>query len=240
MRMNADYPQEDELALGNLQSTFYYNFFYFPSGYREFYEKAVQLHIPSKRKNEWIKAYINLMKKAAMNTKGKRLIMKNPLNTARIQVILEMFPNARFLFLYRNPYTVFFSTQRFFCNLLPSVWLHKVDKTFIDQMILDVYVRMMDDYNAQKQLIPQGNLMELKFEEFERNPVDILNTIYEDLLQEDFGRVRETMTQYLKKLKKFEKNSYVVNKNMVSLVDRYLKKFITRWNYNIPEEITVS
>jgi omega-hydroxy-beta-dihydromenaquinone-9 sulfotransferase len=240
MRMNADFPQEDELALGNLQPVFYYNFFYFPSRYKVFYDRSVYMNLPASKKNAWKAAYIDLMKKAAMDTKGERLIMKNPVNTARIQILLEMFPNARFLFLYRNPYTVFFSTQRFFYNLLSSVWLHKVDRPFIDEMILDVYVRMMDDYNAQKQLIPQGNLMELKFEEFERNPVDILNKIYTDLLQEDFARVRETMTRYGKTLMKYEKNSYVVNKNTVSLIDRYWKKFITMWDYQIPEEITVS
>jgi hypothetical protein len=240
MGMNSKYPQEDELVLGNLQPTFYYNFFYFPYGYREYYDKAVHMHVPSNKKDAWSKAYIYLMKKAAMNTKGVRPIMKNPVNTARIQAILEMFPNAKFLFLYRNPYTVFFSTQRFFYHLLPSVWLYKVDSTFIDQMILDVYVRMMDDYNAQKQLIPQGNLLELKFEDFEKNPVEILNTIYTDLLKEDFGRVRETLIQYLKSINKYEKNTYFVNKNTIRLVDQHLKKFIEGWNYKIPEEITVS
>jgi omega-hydroxy-beta-dihydromenaquinone-9 sulfotransferase len=240
MAMNANYPQEDELALGNVQPIFYYNFFYFPSLYSEFYDKAVRMQCPANEKNAWRKAYISLMKKAAIDTKGERPIMKNPVNTARIQAILDMFPDAKFLFVYRNPYTVFFSSQRFFHNLLPSVWLNKVDKTFIDQMILDVYVRMMDDYDAQKQWIPYGNLLELRFEEFEKKPVEILNTIYTDLLKEDFGRVRETFIQYQKSIKKYEKNSYVVNKNTVNVIDQHWKKFIQIWNYKIPEEIIVS
>jgi omega-hydroxy-beta-dihydromenaquinone-9 sulfotransferase len=240
MKMNLNYPQEEELAFGNVYPNFYYNFFYFPAGYREFYEKAVHLDVPAHQTNAWKRAYVNLLKKAAINTKAERMIVKNPVNTARIQTILEMFPNAKFLFLYRNPYTVFFSTQLFFYNLLPTVWLQRVDKPFIDQMILDVYGRLMEDYYAQKHLIPQDNLLELKFEEFEENPVDKLNAIYTELLKEDFGRVGEAVTRYLKTLKKYEKNTYTVNKNAVDAVSLHLKKFITKWNYTLPEEIIVS
>jgi len=240
MKMNLNYPQEEELALGNVHPNFYYNFFYFPTGYREFYEKAVHLDVPAHKIDEWKKAYVDLLKKAAINTKAERMIVKNPVNTARIQILLELFPNAKFLFLYRNPYTVYFSTQLFFHNLLPTIWLQRVDKTFIDQMIFDVYGRLMEDYNAQKHLIPQGNLLELKFEEFEENPVEVLNTIYTDLLKEDFGRVRETFTLYLKTLKKYEKNKFTVRKNAADAVSQHLKKFITNWNYTLPEEIIVS
>ena len=240
MKMNLNYPQEEELAFGNVHPNFYYNFFYFPTGYREFYEKAVHLDVPVRQIDEWKKAYVNLLKKAAINTKADRMIVKNPVNTARIQILLEMFPNAKFLFLYRNPYTVYFSTQLFFHNLLPTIWLQRVEKTFIDQMIFDVYARLMDDYNAQKHLIPPGNLLELKFEEFEENPVEILNTIYTDLLKEDFGRVRETFTRYMETLKKYEKNTFAVRKNAVDAVSLHLKKFIANWNYTVPEEIMVS
>lgn len=240
MKMNLNYPQEEELAFGNVHPNFYYNFFYFPTGYREFYEKAVHLHVPAPKISAWKRAYVNLLKKAAINTRAERMIVKNPVNTARIQILLEMFPNARFLFLYRNPYTVYFSTRLFFYTLLPTIWLQRVDKPFIDEMIFDVYNRLMEDYNAQKHLIPPGNLMELRFEEFEENPVEILNTIYTDLLKEDFGKDRETITRYLKTLKKYEKNTFAVSKSAADAVSLRLKKFITNWNYTLPEEIIVS
>jgi hypothetical protein len=239
MELNASYPQEDELALGNIHSNFYYNFFYFPSAYRDFYDKAVQMNVQVRSKESWKKAYINLMKKASMNTNGKRMIIKNPVNTARISTILEMFPDAKFLFIYRNPLTVYFSTQRFFYSLLPTLWLHKVDMTFIDEMILDVYVRLMDDYNAQKQLIPKGNLMELKFEAFEENPLDILRIIYADLLGEDFGRNNDAITRFLNAKKNYKKNFYTIEKKVVDSVSQHLEEYMQKWNYSVPEDIQV-
>ena len=44
------------------------------------------------------------------------------------------------------------------------LWLHKVDKQLIDNMIIDVYNRVMNDYLEQKSLIPPENLIELQFE----------------------------------------------------------------------------
>ena len=43
VKLNIDFPQEDELALSNSQPNAYYNFFYFPINYKTYYNKAVAL-----------------------------------------------------------------------------------------------------------------------------------------------------------------------------------------------------
>ena len=34
---------------------------------------------------------------------GKRLVMKSPPNTSRLKLLTKMFPNARYVYLARNP-----------------------------------------------------------------------------------------------------------------------------------------
>jgi omega-hydroxy-beta-dihydromenaquinone-9 sulfotransferase len=240
VELNIDFPQEDEFAFSNTQPNAYYNFFYFPSGYKLFYEKSV--HLKNLTENEidyWYSSYDKLIKKALIDSEGERVIIKNPVNTARIEKILKLYPEARFLYIYRNPVTVFHSTQRFFQQLCPTLWFHKVDNQFIDNMIFDVYNRLMDDYLKQKSLIPPENIMELRFEEFEQNPVEEMEKIYTHLLKEDFLPVQPFFTDYLKSQKGHKKNKYRVDAAEIVSIRNHLGKFMELYQYDIPPEVTV-
>ena len=240
VKLNIDFPQEDEFAFSNLQWNAYYNFFYFPTYYKTFFEQAVHHKNLTKKEVElWFTSYDTLLKKALIDTKGERLIVKNPVNTARIDKILKLYPDAKFVFIYRNPITVFFSTQRFFQQLNPTLWLHEVDNQFIDKMIFDVYNWLMDDYLEQKSLIPTGNLLEIRFEEFELEPVKELERIYFNLLKEDFSAVKHYFSDYFTTQKSHKKNKYLVDDETIAAIRKHLGKYIEMYDYGLPEDIQI-
>jgi hypothetical protein len=240
VELNIDFPQEDEFAFSNLQWNAYYNFFYFPKQYKIFFERAVHHKNLTEEEIElWYKSYDTLLKKALIDKKGERLIVKNPVNTARIDKILKLYPDAKFLYIYRNPVTVFFSTQRFFQQLNPTLWLHEVDNRFIDNMIFDVYNWLMDDYLVQKSLIPAGNLMEIRFEEFEQNPVKEMENIYLHLLKEDFSLVKNHFSDYFHTQKSHKKNKYLVEAETIAEIRKHLGKYIEMYGYELPEDIQI-
>jgi hypothetical protein len=240
VELNIDFPQEDEFAFCNMQPNAYYNFFYFPKEYRSFYEKAVMHKDLSKTDiDKWYSSYDRLLKKAIVDGGGERIIVKNPVNTARIKQLLHLYPDARFLYIYRNPITVFHSTRRFFQQLYPTLWLHRVDNEFIDEMIFDVYGRLMNDYMEQKTLIPEGNLMELRFEEFEKNPVEELEKIYTNLFGEDFNAVKSNFSKYFKTQKDHQKNKYLVDAAEIEAIRKHWGKFIDLYGYDIPDDVQI-
>jgi len=240
VKLNIDFPQEDEFAFSNLQWNGYYNFFYFPTRYKTFFEQALHHKNLTKKEVElWYKSYDMLLKKALIDTKGERLIVKNPVNTGRIDKVLKLYPDAKFLFIYRNPITVFFSTQRFFQQLNPTLWLHEVDNKFIDKMIFDVYNWLMDDYLEQKSLIPEGNLIEIRFEEFEQNPVKEMKNIYTHFLKEDFSMVKKCFSAYFKTQKSHKKNKYLVEADTITEIRKHLEKYIEMYDYELPEDIQI-
>ena len=57
--------------------------------------------------------FLKLVKISLWNTHGSQFLSKNPPHTGRVKTLLEMFPNAKFIYLKRNPYTVFESTRSF-------------------------------------------------------------------------------------------------------------------------------
>jgi hypothetical protein len=238
--LNIDYPQEDEFAFSNSQWNAYYNFFYFPKKYKSYYERAVHHKNLSKKEIElWFNSYDKLVKKAVINSTGERVIFKNPVNTARIDKILKLYPDAKFLYIYRNPITVFYSTRRFFQQLNPTLWLHEVDNEFIDKMIFDIYNCLLEDYFKYKSLIPKENLMELNFEEFEQNPVKEMENIYTNLLKEDFSKVQHYFAEYFKTQKGHKKNKYVVDSDEIESIRKNWGKYMALYNYDLPPDITI-
>jgi len=240
VKLDVDFPQEDEFAFTNSNHNGYYNFFYFPYSYDSFYKRSIHHEGLTKREKEiWYKDYDLMLKKALINTKGKRLIVKNPVNTARIKHLLKMYPDAKFLYIYRNPVTVYLSTQRFFTDLLPTLILQDIDNDFIDKIIFDVYKRLMNDYFEQKSLIPEKNLIELRYEDFEKDPVGKLKNIYDNLLNEDFERVKSSFTNYFETIKGHKKNKYEIDAHIINKIKDEFGSYMKRYNYDIPKDIVI-
>ena len=103
-------PQEEEQVLSNMSELSNVYSIYFPDN-RTYFNKYLMFEgISDSEKKRWQKAYNYVLKSIAFMSKGKRLVIKNPSNTARIKQILELFPNAKFVYIYRNPYNVYLST----------------------------------------------------------------------------------------------------------------------------------
>lgn len=92
-----------------------------------------------------------------------------------------MFPNAKFVYLMRNPYTVFESTRSFFTNTIQPLKLQDITPAELEDNILSIYAKLYHKYEADKQFIPKGNLMEVKFEDFEADAMGMTENIYHAL-----------------------------------------------------------
>ncbi len=240
LELNVNYPQEDEFAFLNYQPYSYYNFFSFPTNYISFYEEGIHhKNLTRKEKGKWFRSYKNLINKALINTKGERIIIKNPVNTARIRYLLKLYPDARFIYIYRNPVAVFLSTQLFLKNLLPTLVFQEIDNELINKVIFDVYIRLMDDYQEQKSLIPPQNLIELKYEDFEKRPEEEIRRIYSSLLREDFSSVEQYFSEFLRSIKHYKKNTYKVDLEIIKKIYKHWRKYIELYKYDIPEEVII-
>ncbi len=235
----ADYPQEDEFALSNVSPYSYYHFMYFPREYRLFYQRFVRFQVPEQIRQAWKKDYLKLVKKSLLNTSGRRPVLKNPVNTARLDILRELFPEARFLYLYRNPVVVFLSTRRFFRALFPTIQLQKMGDEELTQLILDVYENLLKDYLEQREALPPNRLFELRFEDFEQRPLDELERLYAHLELEGFEDARPHFKRYLESQKAYRKNRYTIERSELERVlNRWGFAFET-WNYQPPPEVEV-
>ncbi len=240
VKLSIDFPQEDEFAIGNVMPYSYYNFFYFPKDHREYYEKYVRFKTFNKSEMKaWGNKYKMLINKAILNSKGERAIIKNPVNTGRLKLLSKLYPEANFIHIYRNPVVVYLSTKKFFNALMSTLWLHEVDENFILDLIFEVYEKLYADYFDQKSQVASDRIFELKFEEFEKNPISHLNEIYTYSGFDDFEKQKSNFENYYKSLKGYQKNKYRISKAELARIEEKWGFALKKWNYNLPQNMEV-
>ncbi|NEQ43497.1 MAG: sulfotransferase [Leptolyngbya sp. SIOISBB] len=108
-------PEEEDYSLACVSPFSFYCCWYFPQQMETIFSKSVLLNdLSETERKHWQRSYLKILKKATFFSEGKQLVIKNPSNTARIAELLKLFPNAKFIHIYRNPYDVYTSTMRVF------------------------------------------------------------------------------------------------------------------------------
>jgi hypothetical protein len=238
VKLGADLPQEDDFAMANIIPSFYC-FFFFPDQYLQYYNRHVAFTDGSKYANDWLESYHKLILKAKNNVGGKSIVLKNPANTGRVKQLLEQYPNARFIHIYRNPVTIYLSTKKFFLSLFPTVQLQNTTEQQIIDMIFVLYRRLMTDYIDQKKLIPKENLYEVAYEDFETNPLDSVKDIYHKLNFGDWTKAEPYLKKYLGDNRDYKKNKYKISqKELDRLLDEWSFVF-DEYHYKVPANLEV-
>ena len=153
MELNVDLPQEEEFALSNMMPCSYYDFWFLPKNMLEYCDRFLTMKTATPEERQIFKdTFLKLIKISLWNTKGEQFLSKNPPHTGKIKEILEMFPNAKFIYLIRNPYTVFESTRSFFNNTIIPLQLQKISPEEMEKNILEVYSRLYHTYEEEKKL----------------------------------------------------------------------------------------
>ncbi len=176
----------------------------------------------------WQAALIYFLKKVTFKYK-RPLLLKSPQNTCRIKLLLDMFPRARFIHIYRNPYRIFQSTCKLNAFALNMFTFQRYDLSFFRERVIRQYREMYDIFFAEKALIPAGHFHELSFEDLEKNPCREIEKIYAGLSLYGFAAFKPQLENYLKSLSPYKKNTYLQLENDIK---RRLRKSWAQ-NFNL-------
>ena len=235
MKMHPDLPQEEEIALGQERLFSFYYWFYFPREAEQISDEFMYLYDPlSTRSIKFLQHYREFIRRCQLNTGGEIFISKNPANTARLAVLIDGFPEARFIYLKRDPYETLQSSVNFFQSLLRGISLQHYEEHKVDRFILDNYKRMISIYHEQKKLIPSENLIELSYEDLIQNPEKTLTEVTGRLglgVKADLARVKD----YLAASKDFPLKKYQFSNDFLSDVNNTLGDLIGLQGYRLRE-----
>lgn len=234
MELAVDLPQEEEFALANMMPYTYYNFWFLPKYQQEYADKYLLFDdISEAELKVFEETFTKLIKISLWNTHGTQFLSKNPPHTGRVKELVKMFPNAKFIYLMRNPYTVFESTRSFFTNTIQPLKLQDVSNEQLEANILSIYAKLYHKYESDKQFIPEGNLIEVKFEDFEADAMGMTEHIYGALSLPGFTEARGCIEQYVGGKKGYKKNKYKYDDRTVRLVQDNWGFALKQWDYNL-------
>jgi thioester reductase-like protein len=221
-----DAPQEEEIALGKVLPWSFYNQFLFPRRARELFDKYVLFSgAAPKDIDEWKRQYLRILKVASVHAGGKRLVLKNPVNTARLRLLFDMFGSAQFIHIHRDPYDVFSSTRNLHRRVLAFSALQRVSHAELDDTVLHLYEAMMRRYLAEKECIPRSQLIDVRYDELVRRPLDVMARVYAHLGYDHFEQARPRLDAYLQSLQGYQKNRFA------ALTPEETARIDARWNF---------
>jgi len=233
VKVDAISPQEDEIALANMTDISYYHAIYFPEKFDYYFEQGTFFDgLSPKELKRWEKTLRYLYKKLSLDQKGRQLLIKNPVYTARPAHLHSMFPSAKFIHIHRHPYKVFVSMRNFYQKLFPQLALQNYDHIDIDDVIFKTYRRMMTALKEQTQDLPSEQYGEIKFDAFQAAPLDELSRIYKQLDLGDFDADKTDFTAYLDSVKSYKKNKFDLPDDLKAKIDENWSDLYADWGYS--------
>lgn len=228
--MRPDTPAEEEYAIGAYEKYSIYNGFIFPQNFALYSRYNAFAGMPSDLAR-WKRRWSWFYKKMTITRGGKQMVYKNPTATYRIRHLLDMYPGAKFVHIYRNPYNVFSSSMAFHDEVFKIYALQTWDRAVMQETILENYREMYDRFARDKDLIPEGSLAEVKYEDFIERPMRHMERIYATLRLAGYGRARSFLRAYADSQRDYEPNKHVLSAASIRKVNAYWGQMIDRFGY---------
>jgi len=230
MAMGWNRPQEDEFALCNLGLPSPYLTIAFPNRAPRNLEYLDMEGISRAELQRWQQALLRFLKEISYK-RPQRLVLKSPTHTGRIKALLELFPDARFVHIVRDPYVLFPSTVKLWKSLYAQHGLQCPNFAGLEQYVFENFNRMYRKFEAERSLIPPGRFHELRYEDLVRDPVGQVRAIYEQLDLGDFEQALPALEAYQAEVADYKTNRYEISPELQDEITRHWGDFIRKYGY---------
>jgi len=232
VRISFQVPNEDEFALCQMSLCSPYLGLTFPRRQSHYDQFLTLRGVDAATMGRWKNALVHFLKKLTWRY-GRPLVLKSPPHTGRVKLLLDLFPEARFVHIHRNPYAVFQSTRHWLLASGPWFHLQRPNHQGLDERILRVYREMFDVFFEERRLIPGGQLHQVRFEDLEKDPVGQVRGIYEALDLPDFGQAEPALRRYLNSLTGYRKNTFSESRpDVQERIAREWRQCFEEWGYS--------
>ncbi len=235
MAVTKSAPQEDEIALASMTSPSFFHGIYFPRHLRR--HMAAGLFFDGCEPHEidrWKRALRLFTEKISMDQGDRQVLIKNPAHTAKIQQILEIWPEAKFVHIVRNPYHVYRSTERMFTLLLEMVALQNHDTGELETAIRESYPRMMDQLAEDARTLPPRQFVEVRYEDLDAAPLEELTRIVDSLALDGRDELLTNAKAHLDEVSGHRKAPPEVSETIIETVETHWSAQVAAWGYRQP------
>lgn len=225
-----DADEEDTALLNSYSEYTTYWAQLFPKEYHSITNRFTSFQYDAKDIEHWENNYLYIIKKLSLYY-NKPLILRSPPNTARVKQLLKIFPNAKFIYIHRNPYDVFHSNLGYWDANMQYFCFQKITDEEIKDRILYGYKKLIGNYLEQRSAIPPKNLIEIRYEDLYNNTLEEIQKIYSYLELPDFTVIKPVVENFINNKKSKEKTNYQYSNEIISSVNENWGFSLKVWPY---------
>ena len=224
-------PQEDEFALCNMGIPSMYVTMMFPNRPPQYPEYLGLDDLSPEELARWKQGLLWFLRRVTLRN-PRRIILKSPTHTARIKTLLEIFPDARFIHIVRDPYVIFPSTVRLWTSLneIQGLQVSRTDR--LEEYVLDNFERMYERFEADRGLIDPSRFYEVRYEDLVRDPIEQMRRIYRQIGLGDIEPALPKMQAYCNAAQGYRTNRYQLPPEVHDKVTERWGDFIRRYGYS--------
>jgi len=224
-------PQEDEFALALLGQPSPYRTIAFPNRGTIDPEALDLDELPPRVRSAWKRSLFRFLQTVTLRD-PRRLVLKSPPHTCRIPTLLELFPDARFVHIVRDPFAVYSSTVNLWKTLHRSQAMQTPTFVGMEQRVFETFNHFHRRLDATRHLVPSGRFHELLYEDLTKDPVAELRRLYSRLELGDFENLRPNLERYLAENSRYEKNRWELTDAQRAEIERHWGEVIRKYGYS--------
>ncbi len=226
-----DRPQEDEFALLTLGAPTPYLRMAFPNEeppFMDFLDMQGCSEADAKRFEQAIVHFVKLLTVAG---NGKRVLLKSPPHTGRIEMLARLFPGAKFIHIVRHPFALFPSTMRLWQSLDEVQGLQMPKGRGMEDYVFDCLARMYGGFEAQRQRLPANAIYDVRYEDLVADPAGEVRKMYDQLQLGPYEAVRQEIENFAAGQKDYKTNKHNINEALKTKIRERWAGYCAKYGY---------
>ena len=233
MRMGWTRPQEDEFALCNLGQSSPYLTIAFPNRGPQCDDYFDLEQVPADARQRWKECYLRFIRQLTVRD-SRRVVLKSPTHTFRIRLLLDLFPDARFVHIVRNPYVIFPSTISLWRSLYTYQGLQRPTFEGLEEYVFDTFVRLHARLDETRSLVAPSRFCEVRYEDLIADPVGQVRAIYQQLDLGDVEPVLPALRRHVAEIAVHTPNRHELPPALLERITERWGHVIRRYGYSYP------
>lgn len=187
-------PQEDEFALLMTGAPSPYEELMFPFAADETLRRLEPASLTPAEQARFDRKMRRFFRAVMAEQAGRRLVLKSPPHLGRLETLARLYPDLKVLHIVRDPRAVVPSMAKMIGLLGPMGRMNRHWPANSSRRGFMRFRRMFELFEETRHLVPEGSLVEIRYEDLIADPVTVLRRVYADLDLGDFGPLEAALT----------------------------------------------